>query len=499
MNGLQSFQEKIVKGSFITLSLTLLGSIFAYLIRILYSHTLTIENYGLFYAVFASFNLIVGYGDLGFGYAIVYLLPKYLRIKNYAKAWNIFVYGQTISFAMSLLASIILIISAPFLARYYFKVPGSENLIYILCIYLITLSILNGLTQVFTGMQKEKYFSSITALRWFLTFSFSILFFLFDTPNVIYYAIAWALGHIVTAAIFLFLFLKKHTFLSKNKIIWESDILKQMFSFAYPALLENFVATSVIFTEIFLLTLLRGVKDVGVYNIIYPLTAISVILFAPMNSLILPLVSHLMEGEKDRIRYLINRILQIIPFIGIYFSLFIILFPSNIVGLIFGNKWLGLVETPLALLSIGSIGFLMSEILGTIAIGTGKIKARLKANTILAIVSICLDIFLIWKFGVLGVVITNSLIRLTLSIWCLKIIKSSVSFQIPLGFYLKIVTFSGIMFLIIKLIGFAPKNWIELIISGVLYTILFIFLGLKLKIYDKKLILMIIPKKKIDT
>lgn len=495
----QSLQERIVKGSFITLSLTLLGSIFAYLIRILYSHTLTIENYGLFYAVFASFNILVGYGDLGFGYAIVYLLPKYLKIKNYSKAWNIFVYGQTISLTMAILLAIVLAIFAPFLAKNYFKIAGSENLVYIFCIYLIVFTVLNGLIQIFIGMQKVKYYSSITVSRWFLTFIFSALFFLFDFPNIVFYALSWALGHVLTAAFFLFLFLRKHPYLIRNKIIWESVILKQMFSLAYPVVLENFVATSMIFTETFLLTLIKGVRDVGIYNIIYPLTSVSIILLAPINSLILPLVSHLMEGEKERIKYLINRILEITPFIGVYFSLFLISFPSNIVGLIFGQKWVGLVETPLVILSIGSIGFLMSEILGTVAIGTGKIKARLKANAILGIFSVGLDIFLIWKYGVLGVVITNSLIRLALSIWCLKIIKTSVSFQMPLRFYLKILIFSITMFLTVKFIGISPKNWFELIIIGILYTIFFIFLGLILKIYDKKLILMIMPKKKMDT
>lgn len=496
MSTAQSLQERVIKGSLITLTLTFLGSVFAYLIRILYSHTLTVEDYGLFYAVFGLLNIIIGYGDLGFGYSIVYLLPKYLKVKEYSKAWNTFIYAQAISFLMSVIAATALALSAQFLAKYYFKVAGSENLIYIFCIYLITLSILNGLIQVFTGMQKVKYYSSITVSRWFLTFVFSILFFLFDFPNIIFYAFAWAFGHIITTAIFLFLFISRHNQLTGNKIIFESVILKKMFPLAYPVLLENFIVTSMAFTEIFFLTLIKGVKDVGVYNIIYPLASIPIILLAPVNSLILPLVSHLMEGEKERISYIVNRSLEIVPFIGIYFSLFLITFPSSIVGLVFGQKWLGLIENPIVILSIGSIAFLTSEILGTIAIGTGKIKARLKANAVLAVFNICLNIILIGKLGVLGVVITYSLTRCALSVWCLKIIKTSVPFQIPFKFYLKMLIFSTTTFLTIKLLGISPKNWLELIISGIIYTIIFVFLGLILKIYDKKLLLMIIPKRK---
>lgn len=498
MKKAQTLQERVLKGSFITLTLTLLGSIFAYLIRILFSHTLTIEDYGLFYATFGLFSIIGGYGDLGFGYAIVYLLPKYLKKQNYSRVWNIFVYGQVISYSISIIVSIILSLSAPILAKYYFKVAGSETLIYIFCIYLLSFTVLSGLIQIFSGMQKEKYYSSITVSRWFLTFTFSILFFLFDFPNIIFYAVSWALGHVLTAIIFLVLFFRKHSYISKNKIIWDGAILKQMFSYAYPVFLENLVATSMVFTETFFLTLLRGVKEVGVYNIIYPLTMVSIILLAPINALVLPLVSHLMEGEKKKIRYLVNRILEVVPFVGLYFSLFLIIFPSNIVGLVFGQKWLGLVETPIIILSIGSIGFLMSEIVGTVAIGTGKIRERMKANVVLAVFSVALDIFLIWKYGVLGVVITISLVRFALTIWCLRIIRSSISFNIPYKFYFKILIFSVLLYSAIKFTGLFPKNWFELIISGMIYTLLFMLLGFALKIYDKRLILLIMPGRKIS-
>ena len=455
----QSLQETVVKGSLTTLVLTLLGAIFAYLIRILYSHSLSVENYGLFYAVFGVFSIVVGYSDLGFGYAIVYLLPKYLKIKNYSKAWNIYIHGQVISLIMAVIISVILIVSAPFLVKYYFKVPSSENLIYIFCIYLISFTILNGLIQIFTGMQKVKYYSSITLIRWLLTFIFSILFFLFDSPNIIFYALSWGLGHIITAIIFLFFLLYKHPNISKNKVVWSNAIIKQMLALAFPVLMENFVVTTMIFADTFFLTLMKGVKEVGIYNIIYPLTSVSIILLTPINGLILPLVSHLMEGEREKLRLLINRILELVPFMGIYFSLFIILFPSSIVRLVFGQKWLGLVEIPLIFLSIGYIGILISNALGNIAIGTGRVKERLKANVILAMISVCLDILLVWRFGILGVVITNSLIGFMLSIWCIKIIKTSISFQTPLWFYLKILAFSIAVFIAVRLIGFSPKNW----------------------------------------
>lgn len=494
----QSLKEKVVKGSLIVLIVALLGSICAYLIRILLSRSLTIEDYGLFYATFGLFSMATVYTDLGFGYSVVYLLPKYIKSKKYSKAWNTFIYGQLISFTMSLIISIILVFTAPVLAKYYFKVAGSEILIYIFCVYLVTFTVINSLIQIFSGMQKEKYYSSITAFRWFFTLIFSILFLLLGFSNIVFYAIAWVLGHVLTVIIFLYLLFRKHTFLTNNKIIWESKILKQMSVLAVPALMETFVYSLAVTADIFFLTLVRGVREVGFYNIIYPLASIPIVLFNPVNALLLPLVSHLMEGEKSKMAYLINKILEIVPFVGLYFVLFIVMFPSSIINLMFGQKWLGSVEIPLIILSVGAIAVLMSGILGAITLGTGKVKEKLKVAAVTSIVSVALNLFLIWHYGVLGAVITTSVVNILLNILFLRIIGRVVSFQMPYGLYLKLVIFLAVGYITTKFLGINPRSWFEFISVGIIYTVIFIIFGFILKLYDKRLIFMILPRKNIS-
>ena len=495
MNNAQSLKEKVVKGSVIVLVMTLLGSFFAYLIRILYSRTLTIEDYGLFYAVLAMFGIATAYIDLGFGYSMVYLLPKYLKVKDYAKAWNIFIHGLVIPAIMSVVVATILAISAPFLAKNYFKIAGSENLIYIFCIYIVTSTVLNTLSQIYTGLQKPKYYSSITVSKWLLIFVFSQLFFLFKFSNVIYYAIAWALAHIATTIIFLYLLYLHHPFLTGNKIILEGKTLKLIWVFAFPALIESVMYSFVILTDTFFLTLFRGVREVGIYNIIYPIASISMMLLNPLNGLILPLVSHLMEGEKDKLTYLVEKVLEITPFIGVYFALFKVMFPSSVVGLIFGSKWLGLVEFPLTIIALGVIGLLMSIILGTILIGTGRIRERLKIFAFVGIFHVIFNAIFIWKMGVLGVAITNSLVGLSLSILFARIIRGIIPFEAPYMFYIKLLIFASLAYLIVKITAINPQNWFEFVAAGMIYTMIFAIFGFILKVYDKRILFMILPKK----
>lgn len=491
----QLIQAKVIKGSFTVLILTLLGSSFAYIVRILLSRTLSIEDYGLFYAVFGLFTVVITYIDLGFGYSIIYLLPKYIKLNNYAKAWNIFAYGQLITLSASFILSFVFIVFASFLSKNYFKIPGSEILIYIFCAYLISFTIIYSLTQAFGGMQKEKYYSSIAFIRWFLTVFFSLLFFIFGFSDIIYYAIALSIAHILTAFIYFFLLFQKHKFLSSNKIKWEVITFKEMLAFSLPALAETVVYSIVLIGDNFFLVLFRGVKEVGIYNIIYPLASIPIILINPLTTLILPLVSHLMKGEKGKLRYLLEKILQIFPFAGLYFSLFIIMFPSSSVSLIFGHKWSGLVEVPLTILCLGTIAILMSVILGAITLGTGEVKKKLKATLFASIINLSLNAFLIWQYGVIGAVITTSLFALILCVLFIRIIQKVIEIRIPYIFYLKLIIFSVFFYLAVRYINIQINHWVEFTLFGFLYTIIYILFGYILKLYNKQLVAIILSRK----
>jgi len=486
---------KILKGSAIVLLLTFFGSIFAYFIRILYSRTLSVEDYGLFYAVMGLFNVVTTYIDLGFGYSVVYLMPKYIREKKYPEAWNIIIHGQTVSFSITMLACFLLTVFAPFLSDKYFKVPGSESLIYIFCVYLIGYVALNNLIQIFSGMQKPKYYSSITVCKWFLTLVLSLIFFTLGFKNILYFAASLALGHLITAIIYLFLLVKNHSFLVTGKITLKRSTYTQMTRFALPSLLETIVSTLVITTDIFLLTLFKGVREVGVYNVIYPLASIPIVLFNPINALILPLVSHLMEGERDKLAFLIEKVMEVVPFISLYFVLFLIIFPSSIVRLIFGPQWGGLVELPLSILSVGAIGILMYGILGAVILGMGRVKEKLIGASIISVISVTINVILIWQYGILGAVITAGFVGLALTLFFTFLINKTISIKIPYLLYLKLFIFSFGLWLLTRSSGLNPSTWMEIIVLGLIYTLIYSILGFILRIYDRKLLSLIIPQR----
>ncbi|KKQ67211.1 MAG: Polysaccharide biosynthesis protein [Candidatus Daviesbacteria bacterium GW2011_GWA2_38_24] len=495
MDNSPTLTERIVKGSTLVVLLTLLASPFGYLLRMLYSQTLSIESFGLFYAALALFTLVSTYNDLGFGYSVSYFLPKYIKEGDYKTSWLMYKYDQLIEVGTAAALSIILILTAPLLAQYYFKTSDATTLIYIFCIYLITNSFLSALNKAFNGLQQDSYYSSMQFVRTFFTLIFSILLWMFDQANIVYYALAWSAGYFFTSLIYNYLLYKMNPEVSGFILKWDRRIFNLMLSYAIPTLVTTTVSSFVIYIDTITLTIFRGVKEVGIYNIALPIVSISSIFLSPINNLLFPLVSHLMEEDKEKIKKLIEMILKLIPFAGLYFSLFFILFPSTPIALLFGSKWLGLVETPLTILAVAFIAAPLSSYLTTIVSGIGKVKERLRASVIIALSTLVFNLLLVSRFGIVGTAISNVLISLISVYFFGKIVQQVIPFKYPYRHYLEMFIIAIILITTSKLFPIIITSWSWYIFAGLTYSVIMFIFSYSLNILDKDSIKLIIKRK----
>ena len=181
-------------------------------------------------------------------------------------------------------------------------------------------------------------------------------------------------------------------------------------------------------------------------------------------------------------------ILKFIPFITFYFVLFTITFPAISIELLFGKKWIVNVELPLIILSIGYIFANLTTYLINIAAGMGYVKERLTISIILAILNLIISFVLIKNFGIVGAVISNSLIYIVSVSLYTKLINTTLPLRIPAFFYLKLVIFGGVFYSLVHILKLSPVNWLEFLIYGVLYTVVIILFSFYLKLVDQKMI-----------
>lgn len=485
MNSTQTHTERIIRGSFTVLLFTLLTSPLGYFLRVFYSRTLSVEMFGLLYAAISFFGIFTIFNDLGFGYSVTYLVPKYLKKGNYQRVWNLYKYDQIIEFLTSLLISIIIALLAPFLAESYFHISEARSIIYIFCVYLVSDSLLSALNKYFNGLQQEIYFSSIQFSRLFFAMGFSLLVWIFDIPSVINFAWAWSLSYL-TATILYTILLKKKGVVSKGRLSWDKKLFSLMYSYALPTLLASSLYNFINYVDSIVLTYFRDVGEVGVYNVVLPLASVAGIFLYPINRFILPYVSFLSISDKRSLKILIESILKIVPTIGIYFGLFVSIFAVPLTTSLFGEKWALIVERPLVIFALTySFALLMSYLINIVD-GLGLVRDKLKFSSITAIFNVVVSIFMVIKFGVIGIIISNSLTYI-LSIYLFgKIISKSITFKYPKRYYLKMLLFCLSVYLTLKTTGVVLNTIQEIIIVGILYSIIFISFAYILGVADKQ-------------
>lgn len=485
-------KKRILRGGSIIMLFNTLVLPLGYFIRLLYARTLSIEQFGLFYAVMSFFLILSTYSDLNLGYSVIYYLPKYLQKKDYKTCWNMYAYNQIVSIIVSLIFSCIVIFSAPFLVSHYFKVAYGLPLIYTFIFFFLINSIVSTIHNLLSGLQQEEYYSLKEFLRLFFTVLFSVILWLFKRDSLYSYAVAWSAAYGLTALVYIGILLRKNGFLI-NKITWDTSLAKKMVAYSFPTLITTLIGTFAT-ADIIFLTILRGVREVGIYNIILPIVSIAGILLTPLSSFFYPFISHMREIHKEKTSHIIEQLLHYVPFAVLYFSLFIFLFPDASVTLLFGAKWASYARLPLQIMCIDSILFQLFNYLSIISLGLGLVKQRLIISVVTTALHILISYALISSLGILGAVIANFLYYGISALLFSVLLRKKVDFKYPFLFYGKTLFFSCMLFLLTSVLRLQPTNWPQFLGFGFLYTLIMACFALYLKLLKTDDILAIIKR-----
>lgn len=478
---MQSLSSRVFKASSVIILFTLLSAPLGYLLRILFARTLSIELFGLLYAVIAFFLLITQYTDLGFGYALTYFIPKFIKNNETTNIWNSYIYCLIISFFFSSFLGIILFFTANWFSLYYFKHPASQNLIYIFLLFTIINSLLNSTYYLFVALQKEIYYSSKETIRLLISVVCALFFYISNQGSIITYSLSWIMGYLGVVIFYVFLILTKESKIITSFTI-EKKLLKKLSIYAIPTIFTSIITSFIAMTDIALLTYFKGVREVGIYNVFFPIAMIPSMFLIPLNSFLLPFTSHVDTLDKEKIEKLISKIFVYIPLIVWYFSLFIILFPESTVTILFGSKWALVSKWPLMLLSVSIIFFSLANYLTVLALGLGLVRNRMQIGLSVAAINLLFNIFFISQWGVMGVVISNGLIYIMSTILYTILLKKKIAFKIPVSGYIEILLMSIILILTTQLLRINPTGLFQFLLFGFLYTILIITYGISAKL-----------------
>lgn len=278
-------------------------------------------------------------------------------------------------------------------------------------------------------------------------------------------------------------------------------IAKNLLTFSWPLALTGVTFILATKTDIIFIGLYLTSKDIGLYSSALVIASSLVFIGTAFEYIFLPVVSELFAEKKlSDLKILFKSASKWMFMSILIILLYIILFPKEIITLIYGVEYS---EGFLALIIL-AFGISMNAftgLTGNILIGGGHTRLNLITIVIGAIVNISLDILLIPIYGFIGAAIAISAANSASNIFSLLFVYKTSKMHPYNMAYVKMILISIVIFFIIYLskiyiIGYL--YWLILmILLGVLMLFLFIGFLLITHVLDEndKFILSTIEKK----
>lgn len=383
--------------SFLTKGITFL---LVFAVNIFLARFLAVEKFGLWSFFFAILSIILLLSYWGINASAMKYIAEHNKTPNLRSVLKS-------SIKLRVLFSLIFSVALLFLYKpltILINRPELENL-FLLAVPLVFLSgITEYLKAVFMGLHRNKYNLIINLFEYGLKLILVVLFLMFSNSLdsiVTSYSLALLITVIVGVYLLYFNFYKDLKYSNKN-------FSKKIFRYSLPLFFIGigfWIATEI---DIVMLGFLKGNYEVGIYSV-----AKEIIIKLPHIALAItmgtmPLFAKLKKANKEKLKKLFYKLLNINTMIFIPIALFIIFFSWFFIPLIYGPKYSESV-LPLQLLTPYLVLFSYSIFLSSFLDYQGLAKKRAINLSVAVILNILLNLFLIPKYGASGAAIATSL------------------------------------------------------------------------------------------
>jgi len=433
----KSYARRFARGSTIVFTTLIVSSVIGLILRIFLARTLTVADYGLFYAVFALVSLFGLFREPGIGQAIVKYIPEFVVKKRLDLIKSSITVLMLFQVLFSLSISLILIAFSDQMAITIFGTAEASLVIKILSGWFLFVAIFYTFKTPFQGFQEMVPHSLLGFLEIVLPLIFAFFFIGIFGPSPANFAFAYLAGLAITSLIAFGLFLKKHSDVLSAKMRISKPLLKKLFAFALPAFIGGFGALIIGYMDTLMITMFRSLPEVGFYQVAKP--AASLLHYFPMaiSIVLFPMISELWARREQK---LVGQAMHIIIKFSFIFiipaALILIAFPDVVITLLFGSEYLA-ASIALQILTFTAVVYTLSAISGSMLAGIGKPAIVTMAVGITACFNFVLNLILIPPYGIEGAAIATFLSMLVGLSISLHFARRFVRFTIPSSSLLK--------------------------------------------------------------
>lgn len=233
LNNTEPLKDRLLRNGFWMYLLSFIIAPAWYLIKLMISRSLSVEDVWLVYSIIGFISLLSAFNDLWLTEALQYYLPHYIIDKEYGKAKTILIITWAVQFIWWIIVWWWLYIAAPRMAEHYFHSERAIDVLRLFCVYFLFINLFQVLQSVFAALQKVKLQYATEAIRlWIVVLSVGYLFF-YETVTLWNFNVLWLVWMIIWTLVSVILFTQYYikNFASCN-IEYDKKLLKVQWSYA---------------------------------------------------------------------------------------------------------------------------------------------------------------------------------------------------------------------------------------------------------------------------
>ena len=479
-----NYTKKALTNVGIVFSISIAAAFFGYLVRIFFARNLSLEEFGLFYAVIAFLGIFSIFKSLGIDNALVFFIPKFLAKSSFKKIKNSIIYAAIVLFMANFIFILPILFFANFIGFNFFKHNFASTVLVLMAISFFIDSFVFLIKCILQGFQIMVLFSSIDLVRMILILIISFIFF-----KIGYEILSPVLAYIITPLILIFLYVplvysKHYEIFSKNKFFWEKPLFKKLRKYGIQLILLDSIGLVFAYSDRLLITYFRTLGEVGIYSAVFPTAYLLWYLPNSIIKVLLPITSELWnKGLKIELKKGIELLYRFTLIIVLPVTLIIFVFSDIILELLYGNNFI-IGGTALKLLVIGIMFYSFYAINGEIFLGIGKPQINTKILGSGAVINIILNFILIPKFGFTGAALATMLSYILIMFFGFYVLQKENLVTLPYTRWTKTIVLSILFLLLINYLNIHMvmnlflKIPLILLLSGSAYVIALFILKL---------------------
>ncbi len=344
----ESLAKKLITKWFWLYFFTYLIAPSGYVIKLLVSNSLSVEEVWLLYSLMWLVWIFSAYNDLGLTEALTYFVPKFLVEwkKNYITT-SIF-FSFIVQFLVWLFFVWFLYFGAERLVLKYFYryicsvyTPILIQTIQVFAVYFLFSNALNVLQTVFVAFQKIFITKLIETIRmWTIVFWTVYLWYIQDS-TLLSYSNMWILWTVIWCSFIVYFFVKdilphlKNTHLTLNK-----KYVKMYSSYALWTLLSTNVWTTLWQVDQQMVLYRLWAESSGLYTVYLSTFQIPILILWPIFALIIPVVSQLFTQKNNAtLSLFLQYLITYIWWLSILISICLMALAPFIVNILFWEEF----------------------------------------------------------------------------------------------------------------------------------------------------------------